>query len=107
MKGIIIENSLTDQNILAGVKVLRTWEDGSWKLREVEVSKEWAEELGEYLDDGPWFVHFWEAGSDEVLVVFKDRTFTIKHSDRKTWSEAVEHGRSLGIPEAQLNFPID
>ena len=100
------ENSLKDKSIIAEAEVIRTWEDGSWKLREVEISKEWAEKLGEYLGNGPWYVHFWEPGSDDVLVVFKDKNFWIKHSDKNTWVEAVEYGKSIGIPEGQLDFLI-
>lgn len=107
MKGVIVENSLADKSIITDVEVVRTWEDGDWKLREVEVSKEWAETFGRYLNDGPWYVHFWEPGSDDVLVVFKNKNFTIKHSDRNTWTQAVEYGKSIGIPEEQLDFLIE
>ncbi len=106
MKGVIIENGLKDKSILSEVKVLRTWEDGSWVLHEVEITRESAEKLGPYLDDGPWYVHFWEEGSDEVLVVFKDCIFTIQHSDPSTWKIAIEHGKSIGTPEDQLDFPF-
>lgn len=51
-------------------------------------------------------MHFWEPGKDEVLAVFKNKTFDIKHSDKSTWSGAVEHGKSIGIPEEQLDFLI-
>lgn len=107
MKGIIIENSLKDKSIITEAEVIRTWEDGSWKLREVNIAKQWAEKLGKYLADGPWYVHFWEPNSDDVLVVFKDRNFWIKHSDKNTWNEAIKHGKSIGIPIEQLDFPIN
>lgn len=107
MKGVIIENSLKDKSIITEAEIIRTWEDGSWKLREVKIAREWAEKLGAYLDDGPWYLHFWEPGSDEVLVVFKDKNFWIKHSDKNTWDEVLEYGKSIGIPEEQLDFPID
>ena len=51
-------------------------------------------------------MHFWEPGKDEVLVVFKSKTFDIKHSDKSTWSEAMAYGKSIGIPEEQLDFVI-
>ena len=107
MKGIIIENSLADKSIITDAEIIRTWEDRSWKLREVKVSKEWAENFGKYLNDGPWYVHFWEPESDDVLIVFKNKNFTIKHSDKSTWAEAIEYGKSIGIPEEQLDFLID
>lgn len=107
MKGIIIENSLADKSIITDAEIIRTWEDGSWKLREVKVSKDWAEKFGKYLNDGPWYVYFWEPESDDVLIVFKNKNFTIQHSDKSTWAEAVEYGKSIGIPEEQLDFLID
>ncbi len=55
MKGIIIENSLTDKSVIAKTEIIRTWEDGGWKLHEVEIPKEAAERFGSYLDDGPWY----------------------------------------------------
>ena len=58
------------------------------------------------MKDGPWYMHFWEPGSDDVLVVFKDRIFNIRHSDKTTWEEAVSHGRSVGIPDEQLTFVV-
>lgn len=107
MKGVIIENSLSDVSILQKLDISRSWEEGSWKLHEVEVSREQALEFQNVLDDGQWYVHFWEKGSDDVLVVFKDKFFDIKFSDKFTWTPALEHGVSLGIPPEQLDFPID
>jgi len=107
MKGVVIENSLKDPSVLKDLEIVRSWEDGSWKLHEVRVSKEQAEKLSEHLNDGPWYVHFWEPGDDTVLVVFKGKTFTIRFSDKESWKPAVEHGKSIGIPEEQLDFPID
>ena len=44
---------------------------------------------------------------DDIIVIFKNKIFNIKYSDKKTWSEAVAYGKSIGIPEEQLDFPID
>ena len=107
MKGIIIENSLKDPNVLNDVEIVRSWEEGSWKLHEVHVSKEQAERFSDYLAEGLWYVHFWEPGNDDVFVVYKDKSFTIKHSDKSTWTDAVEHGKSMGIPDEQLDFLIE
>lgn len=106
MKGIVVENSLRDQSILNRINVVRSWEDEDWKLHEVDVSKEQAEEFSKYLNDDPWYVHFWEPDSDDILVIFKNKIFTIKHSQKETWADAVEYGKSLGIPEEQLDFIV-
>lgn len=104
--GTIIENSLNDTCVLERLTILKSWTAGSWVLHRVQVSKAEAMSLSEYLAEGPWYVHFWEEAKDDVLVVFKKKTFSIKHSNKSTWVEAVEYGKSIGIPEGQLNFVV-
>ncbi|MBP9771596.1 MAG: hypothetical protein KBD16_01585 [Candidatus Pacebacteria bacterium] len=107
LKGTIIENSLRDTSILDQVKIEKTWRDGDWILHNVLVDEDTALNVGQYLSDGSWYIHFWESGKDNVLVVFKDRVFRIKYSDKTTWVDAVKHGRSIGIPDEQLDFQIE
>ena len=83
-KGTIIENSLKDKNILDQVKIERTWQADDWVLYDVLVEENQIAELGKYLNDGPWYIHLWETGKDDVVVVFKDKTFKIKYSDKST-----------------------
>lgn len=106
LQGTIIENSLQVAGIIKGLKVLRSWEEGDWKLHQVEADREQALGLGKYLADGPWYVHFWEPGKDDVLVVFKDKAYDINYSDKSTWKEAIQYGKSIGILEEQLDFLI-
>lgn len=106
-KGTLIENSLLNKEILKKLNIEKTYQSGEWTLHRVRVSEKQMKELSEELADGPWYVHFWEQGKDEVRVVFKGRVFTIQYSDRSTWSEAVAYGLSLGIPKEQLDFPIE
>lgn len=106
-KGTVVENSLKDASIFQQLQVGKTWQAGTWVLHDVLVTQEQINQLSEHLADGPWYMHFWEPGQDEVLVVFKDKIFTIQHSDKSTWTEAIAYGKSLGIPEAQLDFLIE
>ena len=106
-KGTIIENSLKDKEILKKVKIEKTWQDDDWILYDVLVDESQIPELSQSLADGPWYIHIWPAGSDNIKVIYKDKIFDIKFSDKSTWTEAVAHGRSLGIPEEQLDFLID
>jgi len=106
-KGTIIENSLKDKEILKKVKIEKTWQDDDWILHDVLVDESQISELPQSLADGPWYIHIWPAGSDNIKVIYKDKIFDIKFSDKSTWTEAVAHGRSLGIPEEQLDFLID
>ena len=50
-----------------------------------------------------WYCHFWRGKS--LTVVFPGKKFALKADDRSTWREAVEYGRSIGIPEGELDFP--
>lgn len=106
LQGTIVENSLAEKDILKELDVIKSWPDGTWNLHQVKLNREEAIKLAAYLADGPWYMHFWEPGSDNVLVVYKGRTFDIKHSDKSTWAPAVEYGKSIGIPEEQLDFLI-
>ena len=106
-KGTIIENSLRDKNILARVKIESTRQSGNWILHDVYISEDQISQLAEVLADGPWYIHLWQQGLDDVIVVFKDKIFHINYSDKSSWVDAVAYGKSIGIPEEQLDFPID
>lgn len=60
--------------------------------------------LAARLHEGPWYAHFWKEGSDDIVVVFKDKVFTIRASDKGTWADCIKYGSSLGIPAEQLDF---
>jgi hypothetical protein len=107
LEGTIVENSLDDRTILSSLEILRSWEDGNWKLHQVRIKREAALGLADHLVEGPWYIHFWVPGQDDVLVVFKHKLFDIKHSDRSSWKDAVTYGKSIGIPEEQLDFLTD
>ena len=51
-----------------------------------------------------YYVHFYR--NHELIIVFKDKVFNVT-TDKSTWKEAVEYGRSLGIIEKQLDFTPD
>lgn len=106
-KGTIIENSLGNKEILKKVKISKSWQDGDWMLHSVSLDEDQIPELSRSLDNGPWYIHIWYQGKDNVKVIYKDKIFDIKFSDKSTWTDAIEHGKALGIPEEQLDFPID
>ncbi len=106
-KGTIIENSLNSKDILGRLKINKTWHSGSWVLHDVLMGEDHIQELSKYLDNGPWYIHVWQPGNDDVKVIFKNKVFDIKFSDKSTWTDAVSYGMSIGIPEEQLDFPID
>ena len=48
-----------------------------------------------------FYFHFYREG--ELIVVFKDRIFRTK-PDRALWEDILSYGKSIGIPERQLDF---
>jgi hypothetical protein len=105
-KGTIIENSLSDKSILAKIQIQKTYQSGDWIPHDVLVETEQIPELSRYLADGPWYIHLWGPGQDDIKVVFKNKVFDIKFSDKSTWVDAVVYGKSIGIPDEQLDFLI-
>ena len=105
-KGTIVENSLSDKSILDKVKIKKKYQSGDWTLYDIGIEESQISELTLALADGPWYIHLWQLGSDDVIVIFKNKTFHIKHSDQSTWSDAVTYGKSIGIPADQLDFLI-
>jgi hypothetical protein len=103
----IIENSLSDKDILKRVQIVKSRQSTRWTLHDVLVTEDQIPELSKSLDVGPWYIHLWKPGEDDVKVIFKNKIFDIQFSDKSTWADAVEHGTSLGIPAEQLDFLID
>ena len=106
-KGTIIENSLRDKSILNDIQIKKTYRSSHWILHDVYLKEKQIPLLSKYLDDGPWYIHLWEPGKDIVKIVFKDKIYSIVFSDKSTWIDAIAYGKSIGIPEEQLDFPID
>ncbi len=105
--GTIVGESLQDQKVLRGFTVLESKysKEVGWHLYKVEVTKDQIKEISNNLNPGTWYAHFWNG--DDVIVAFKNKTFELKHSDKKSWRPAIDCGLSLGIPAEQLDFPIE
>lgn len=106
LRATIVDQSLYDKSILDKLQVEKTYPSGAWMLHDVLIDESMILDLAKALESGPWYIHAWQPGQDSVKVVFKNRIFEIQHSDKATWKEALEYGKSIGIPEEQLDFPI-
>ncbi len=106
-KGTIVENSLADKGVLGQLQIVKTWNSSKWVLHDVLVREEQFEELKNSIAEGPWYMHFWIPGGDEIKIVFRNKIFNFVASNKETWKEAVEYGKSIGIPEGQLDFVIN
>jgi len=106
-KGVLIHESLKDKSYLDNIQIDKTYKEKDWTLHDISVKEDKINEFSKYLSSGPWYVHFWEEGKDDIRIVFKDKIFNIKSSDKSTWAEAVAYAKSIGIPEEQLDFRIE
>jgi len=107
LKGIIIENSLDDLDALGQLQVEDTRQEGDWTVHTVTAPHTQIPDIARCLKDGPWYMHFWDSEGDELIVVYKTRTFRASRTDPATLEGAKAHGRSIGIPEEELDFTTD
>ncbi len=61
------------------------------------------EALSRSLIEGPWYCDF--HSDAEVVVVFANGVFRYPPADKQSRQEVEEYGRSVGVPEAQLDWP--
>ena len=54
--------------------------------------------------EGGWYCDF--RNDDETFVVFAGRVFRYARGDAAARAEVAEYGRSVGVPEAQLDWPV-
>ncbi len=124
-KGDIIEESLKNKEVLAGVRIISSRVEqvtaehqtpwlSRWTLDTIEVSAGdadgVAQKLSTVLDpEHGWFIDF---RNDEYhYVIFVNKVFKLGRSKKSDYEEMIKYGLSVGTPEYQLpNFadlPID
>ena len=108
--GIVIEESLDDNRIINKYEIKKVCITGHekpqdrWHMYEMLVSTEDISELSRHVLKG-WYMHFWK--DREILAIFEDKQFKFNYDNKETWKEVLDWGRHLGIPEEQLDFPIN
>jgi len=119
-KGVIIEESLKNKNVLSKVKILKTkiekvtskhktpWLK-QWTLHTVEIFEENADEVAEaisnsldYSHGSAWYADF--KNDQYHYVIYKDKIFKIDRSKPEEYQAATDYGISLGIPDYQVEF---
>jgi hypothetical protein len=120
--GVIIQESLTDQEILDKLHVVRTkieevtpahqtpWVK-TWILHTVEIEDEdadkWAEWLSVHIDnshDHPWYVDY---KNDKFhYIIFPGKIFKVDLSNPTLYKDAENYGVSVGIPPHQLDWKL-
>jgi hypothetical protein len=80
-----------------------------WTLIEFEAEEPDAEVIADALAKVLERQHGWYADfrtPQETFVVYSGRVFRYPRGDRSGRAEAAAHGRSLGVPEDQLDWPV-
>jgi hypothetical protein len=80
----------------------------TWTFINFEASADEADTLANALSEAldpalGWYCDFRTA--EETFVVFAGRVFRYRRGDRGQRAEAEEYGRSMGVPEPQLDWP--
>jgi hypothetical protein len=79
----------------------------TWTFIEFEIADDDVEALASALSDvlepEGWYCDF--RSERETCVVFASRVFRYPRGDRSGRAEAEEHARSVGVPEAQIDWP--
>ncbi len=119
VSGALIAESLQIGSVLEGVPLTVTKisradvgdvEAGqplTWTFLEFEAGDQDTEQLAASLRDaletaGGWYCDF--RNEDTTFVVFSGRIFRYPRGDRDGRAAAEEHGRSVGVPESQLDW---
>jgi hypothetical protein len=81
----------------------------TWTFLEFTAPDDEAEPLMAALEGalarvGGWYCDF--RNEHETFVVFADRSFRYPRGDRDGRASVAAYGRSVGVPEAQLDWPV-
>ncbi len=115
-KGLLIKESLKDTSVLNKLVITKeeSWDVDNamsgqpsvWNVAWFEIKNENIEEMGQILsralENGKWYLDL--TSESDKLVVFPGKVFRYKKGDLKSQSDAKAFGRSIGIPENQLDW---
>jgi hypothetical protein len=113
-RGIIVEESLADKDVLSDVRILsvKVFDEGTpneWHILKVQVDgREALERVADRLSRSfdlkqSWYAHFYSENSeDQTLVVVFPTRVVWTHKNNPV--EAVQYGLELKIPVEQLDF---
>jgi len=108
-RGILVEEALDDNRLINGFEIQKVVITGHrnpvdrWHLYEVTATAEQIQTLKSHIIDD-WYVHFWKG--TEIIALFRGTIFCFDYNDKSTWAPVLAHGKSLGLPDEQLDFPI-
>jgi hypothetical protein len=84
-----------------------SYQPDTWTILELEIEDDDAPQIAESfagaLSEPGWYVDF--RSPSETFIVFPGRVFRYPRGDETGRAEAQAHGRSVGVPEPQLDWP--
>ena len=118
--GVLIAESISKDRPLEGLNLhirkvsrsdagdVKAGQPLTWTFIEFEVDDDQVAGLAHALSrslevSGGWYCDF--RTSEESFVVFADRIFRYPRGEAEGRAEAEAYGRSVGVPEAQLDWP--
>ena len=117
-KGVIIEESLENKDILKRVEILSTKVEKVTEKHKTPWIKQWtlhtvripesevrtiAEKIGEVLDNKhSWYADFKNKAFH--YIIFRNNVFKVDRSKPEQYRKVTEYGLTLGIPDYQLDF---
>ncbi len=122
-KGVIIEESLANNDVLKKVKILSTKVEkvtdehqtpwlSQWTLHTVEIPESKAQAIAEeisksldYSHNSSWYADY--KNDTHHYIIFRDKIFYIDRKGKEQYDEAKRYGIALGIPEYQVDFAPD
>lgn len=118
-RGVIIEESLENKDILKDIEILSTKVEQvtekhktphlkQWTLHTVEIPESRGEEVAGKLSGTLDITHVnWYAdfrNKQFHYIIFRNKVFRVDRSKPEEYKEVTKYGISLGIPEYQLTF---
>lgn len=118
-KGVIIEESLENKEVLNKVNIISTEVEkvteehqtpwlNQWTLDTVEIAENQvdfiAQELSQSLDSkhNNWYVDF--KNNNFHYIIFRNKVFKVDRSNKEQYDEVTKYGVAFGIPGYQLTF---
>lgn len=120
-KGIIIEESLINKEVLKKIQILTTKVEPvteaeqtpwikQWTMHTIEVAEPIAQEIANDISKSLDKEHNWYAdfkNDNFHYIIFRNKIFKVNRNSREDYGEVTKYGISLGIPDYQLDFSPD
>ena len=101
----ILVNVAFDKWFLDSLKIIGKKDDGDWIILKIGVPEQAVVKTANAIQSNmkdAFYSHLYSEDG-RLIVIFKKRVFEVK-ADRSAWKPVIEYGKSIGVPEEQLDF---